>query len=141
MRKILSVVLLIAMLISSFSFTALAAEETVITTADPGCKMEGDWKESTSASVAGPTGGTSWYARDLDSTVTYDASDLDKGNYGVYVYMTPWGTTADKVDVTITASGKSSTLTIDGFHGGKGNLHWLFLGALPQQFEYLLFTL
>jgi len=128
MRKVLSVVLLVTMLLSSFSFTALAAEEIVITTADSGCKMEGAWKESTSEKVAGPTGGTSWYTADLASTVTYDASDLDKGNYGVYVYMTPYASTADKMDVTITASGKATKLTVDGFHGGAGNRHWLFLG-------------
>jgi len=42
--------------------------------------------------------------------------------------MTPLGTTADKVDVTITASGKSVTYVTDGMHGGNRNRHWMFLG-------------
>ena len=42
--------------------------------------------------------------------------------------MTPYGTTANLVDVTITASGKAETITINGMDGGLANRHWLFLG-------------
>ena len=129
MKKILSILLLISILLSSFTFTALAAEEIMITTADELCKMEGSgWAESINKNVAGPNDGTSWYNSAKDAKVTYDASKLAKGNYGVYIYVTPWGTTADKVDVTITASGKATTVTTDGLDGGIGNRHWLFLG-------------
>jgi len=129
MKKVLSFVLLITMLLSSLSFTALAAEEVVITTDDPLCTKNGNaWQESTNEKVAGPLGGTSWYTADKDATASYDASGLSKGNYGVYLYMTPFGTTADRVDVTITASGKATKYTIDAMHGGSGKRHWLFLG-------------
>ncbi|MBE7015615.1 MAG: hypothetical protein E7417_02195 [Ruminococcaceae bacterium] len=128
MKKVLSMLLLVTMLISSFTFTAFAAEEIVYTTSDPQCKMEGStWKESTSSKVSGPTGGTSWYAKG-DDVVTFDASELEKGNYGVYWYMTPYGTTADKDAITITASGKDTTIIVDGMHGGQGKKHWIFLG-------------
>ena len=40
MKKILSILLLISILLSSFTFTALAAEEIMITTADELCKMD-----------------------------------------------------------------------------------------------------
>lgn len=129
MKNVLSIIVLISVLLSSFTFTAFAAEEIVITTADELCKMEGNgWTESTNKNVAGPTDGTSWHNAAKDASVIYDASKLEKGNYGVYLYMTPWGTTADKVDVTITASGKETTVTTDGLDGGIGNRHWLFLG-------------
>jgi len=129
MKRTLSMILLVAMLVTSFTFTASAAEEIIITTADELCKMEGSgWQESTNKNVAGPTDGTSWYNGNKSAYVTYDASDLAKGNYGVYLYLTPWGTTADKVDVTITASGKSTTVTTDGLDGGIGKRHWLFVG-------------
>ena len=129
MKKVLSILLLITVLVSSFSFTAFAADETVITTSDALCTRSGSgWAESTNEKVAGPTGGTSWYTASKDAAASYDASNLAKGNYGVYLYVTPWGTTADKVDVTITASGKSTTITTDGLDGGNGNRHWIFLG-------------
>jgi len=129
MKKILCIMLLISILLSSFSFTASAAEEIIITTSDSLCTLNGStWQESTSTVVAGPTGGSSWYTGDKKATAVFDASGLAKGNYGVYLYVTPWGTTPDKIDVTITASGKSTTLITDGMHGGLGNKHWIFLG-------------
>jgi len=129
MKRVLSVLLLISVLLSSFTFTAIAADEVIITTSDSLCRFSGKgWSESKNTSVAGPEDGTSWYNSEKEATVIYDASDLEPGNYGVYIYMTPWGTTADKVDVIITASGKTTGLVTDGMHGGIGNRHWLFLG-------------
>jgi len=129
MKKFISVLLLITMLLSSFCFTAMASEEVVITTSDTLLKRVGSgWAESTNASVAGPNGGSSWYTRSKDDSAICDASDLS-GSYGVYIYMTPWAvSSANMVDVTITASGKTETLTIEGLHGGIGNRHWLYLG-------------
>lgn len=129
MKRILVFLLLITVLISSLTFTAFAADEIVITTSDALCKREGSgWAESTNEKVAGPDGGTSWYTSNKSASAVFDASKLEKGNYGVYVYATPWGTTASLVDVTITASGKSTTVTIDGMDGGAGNRHWVFVG-------------
>jgi len=129
MKRILSIILLATMILSSFNFTVFASEETIITTSDSLCKLEGSgWAESSNEKVAGPTNGTSWYTAEKSATATYDASALGKGNYGVYIFLTPWGQSADKVDVTITASGKSTTVTTDGLDGGVGNRHWVFLG-------------
>jgi len=129
MKRVLSVLLCILLLLTSLNFVAFASEEIIITTADNLCKLEGDnWKESTNVLVAGPLDGTSWYTDDKNATATYDASSLDKGNYGVYIYMTPYATTADKVDVKVIASGKTAKHIIDAMHGGQGNRHWLFLG-------------
>ena len=130
MKKILSVLLLISVLLSSLSFTAFAAEETVITTSDANlCKLTSNWFESTNPVVAGPTGGSSWYTTDASATATYDASGLAKGNYGVYVFVTPWGdSTSKRVNFTVTASGKSTTVETNGEDGGKGNRHWVFIG-------------
>ena len=83
--------------------------------------------ESVNSSVAGPKDGTSWYTNQKDAVAIYDASNLN-GNYGVYLFVTPYGTTADLIDVTITASGKSETILTHGGHGGIGNRHWIFLG-------------
>jgi len=129
MKRVLSIVLLISVLLSSLTFTALAADEIIITSADDLFTMEGNgWTESTNKGVAGPTDGTSWWTADKDAKAIYDASGLEKGSYGVYLYVTPWGTTADKVDVTITASGKATTITTNGMDGGNANRHWIFLG-------------
>jgi len=128
MKKVLSVMLLITVILSSFTLTALASEEIIITTADALCKLNGTWKESTNTAVAGPLGGTSWCTKLTDATAVYDASKLEKGNYGVYLFVTPYGTTAPKIAVTITASGKATTLITDGLHGGLENRHWIFLG-------------
>ena len=84
MKKFLSILLLVTMLISSFTFTAFAADEIVYTTADSQFSKTGSWAESTNKVVAGPTGGTSWYTTDKKATSTFDASDLEKGTYGVY---------------------------------------------------------
>jgi len=128
MKRVLSLLLIATMLMSALTFTAFAAEEVVITTADEGCKLEGkDWKESTNSVVEGPTGGTSWYTGDTEAKAVFDASDLN-GKYGVYAYITPYGSTADKVDFTITASGKATTLVTDGYEGGSEKRHWKFLG-------------
>ena len=129
MKKFLSIILLISIILSSFTFTVFAEDEIIITTSDALCKLDGDgWTESTNKVVAGPTDGTSWYNGAKSASVTYDASKLQKGSYGVYLFVTPWGSTADKVDVSITASGKETTVTTDGLDGGLGNRHWLFLG-------------
>ena len=55
-----------------------------ITTSDSAFTNSGSWKESTNASVAGPTGGTSWYTTDKKSTATFDASGLEKATM-VYI--------------------------------------------------------
>jgi len=128
MKKVLSIVLLVSILLSSLSFTALAADEIIYTTADSQFSTTGSWAESTNKVVAGPTDGTSMYSTDMTATSTFDASGLEKGTYGVYYYMTPYGTTSDKVDITITASGKETKLLTDGMHGGSSNRHWIFLG-------------
>jgi len=129
MKKVFCFMLVITMLLTTLTFTAFAAEEVIITTADSLCKMEGNgWAESTNPVAAGPLDGTSWYTNEKEASVTYDASQLAKGSYGVYLYMTPVGTTADKVDVTITASGKATTLVTNGLDGGNLNRHWMFLG-------------
>jgi len=128
MKKVLSIVLLISVLLSSLSFTALAADEIIYTTADEQFSTTGTWAESTNKAVAGPTDGTSMYSTDMTATSKFDASGLEKGTYGVYYYMTPYGTTSDKVDITITASGKETKLLTDGMHGGSSNRHWIFLG-------------
>jgi len=129
MKKLLCMFLLITMVLSNLTFTALASEEIVITTADSRCKLDGKWQESTNANVVGAGGINSWYTADKTSTATYDASGLESGNYGVYIYLTPYGkSAAAKVTATITASGKSTDVTFDGFEGGVGTKHWLFLG-------------
>jgi len=128
MKRFLSILLFAVILISSFGFTALAEEEIIITSSDALCKKDGSWSESTNPGVAGPTNGTSWHTASKSSTVTYDASGLEKGNYGVYLYLTPWGKTANMVDVTIIASGAKTTVTTEGEHLGQGKRHWIFLG-------------
>lgn len=85
---------------------------------------------SKSASVTGPTGDYSWYSGYISATARYKASAIPSlGEYGVYVYMTPFSlSTADKMDVTVTASGVSKTITVDGLHGGDSWKHWYYLG-------------
>jgi len=127
MKKILSIVLLIAMLLTSFTFTAMASEEVVITTADALCKREGGgWAESTNEAVKGPTGGTSWYTKKNGDSVAFDASKLN-GEYGVYLYMTPYASESEVIDVIITASGKDTAIAVNGRGVQKGN-HWMFVG-------------
>jgi len=128
MKKVLSLFLLVTIIMSTFTFTAFASEEIIITTSDSLCKLDGsEWNESTNPVVEGPTGGTSWYSASKTDKAIYDASGL-KGEYGVYVYITPYGATANMVDFTITASGKATTLVTDGYEGGSENRHWKFLG-------------
>jgi len=60
MKKFFAFMLITAMMLTISNFTAFAAEEIVITTADSLCKLEGSgWTESTNEKVAGPTGNTS----------------------------------------------------------------------------------
>ena len=100
MKRVLSLVLLVAVLLSSFTFTAFASEEIVITTDDALCVREGTgWTESTNKGVAGPKDGTSWWTGDKNATVTYKASGLAKGNYGVYLFTVEGRTIADNATV------------------------------------------
>jgi len=84
MKKVLSLFLLVTIIISTFTFTAFASEEIIITTSDPLCKLDGSgWNESTNPVVEGPAGGTSWYSASKTDKAVFDASGLN-GKYGVY---------------------------------------------------------
>lgn len=127
MKRAISILLLTVVLLGSFTFTALA-DEIIITTDSELCTLEGSWQESTNSAVANPDGGSSWYTSQTDATAVFKASQLENGNYGVYIYLTPYGTTADLMDVIITASGKKTTITLDATEGGSGSRHWVFAG-------------
>ena len=115
MKKIVSVLLMISILLCSFNFNVFAAnEEIIIIPSQDGTKYSTDtcvleptenWKISTNSIVAGPTGGYSWYTRSKDATATFKASQLAEGSYGVYTYILPYLATHEIVDVTVTASG------------------------------------
>jgi len=128
LKRVLGVLLLTAILLGSMSFTSFASDTVLITTDDSRCKRNGTWSVSTNPVVAGPTGSGSWHSSKKGSSMSFDASGLESGNYGVYVFMTPWGKTADKMDVIITASGKSQTVTIECPPIGSGIRHWVFVG-------------
>lgn len=120
--------LLTGILLSSVSFAAFGSDEILITTDGNRAKRNGTWSVSANSVVARPTGGTRWHSSTPCSSMEFDASKLKNGRYGVYVFMTPWGKTADKMDVVVTASGKSTAITIACKPIGDGNRHWVILG-------------
>ena len=128
MKKFVSILLLITVLISCVSFTAFASNEVYITAADAECTKTGTWSESTNPGCLGPNKENTWYATSKSDYVTYSASKLEKGSYGVYVYRLLFGNTAGPWDITITASGKAETVKIDAAKGEQGDHRWFYLG-------------
>ncbi|MBE7015618.1 MAG: hypothetical protein E7417_02210 [Ruminococcaceae bacterium] len=132
MKKSISSILIICLVLSSFTFTAFAATETIITTDDTSkvTFVGTGWAESTNANVKGPLGGTSWSTTSKNDGIIFDASELSAGTYGVYVYMTPYGTTAEYMDVTVTAAGVGENYRVKGKDDtNNGDRHWRYLGT------------
>ena len=86
MKKIICLILLISILLSTFSFQVAGANnEIVIIPSQDGtinstdvCVLSPaeDWKISTNSVVAGPTGGYSWYTRSKEATATFKAAEI-----------------------------------------------------------------
>jgi len=141
MKKIISIVLLMSILLSTVTFTTFAAtdeiivltsqDKTVKETTD--CKLTGTWNMSTGlTSVWGPDKASYvWYSTDKNAKASFNASQLN-GTYGVYTWLSPFPTMTDLMDVTITASGKSTTITLDSTEKRDSNgarvYEWVYLG-------------
>jgi len=128
MRKIVSVLLMMALVLSSMCFTALAATEVYITAADAKCTKIGEWGESTNPGCLGPNKENSWYSTSKSDSVIYSASKLEKGSYGVYVYRLLFGNTAKNWDITVTASGSAKKVKINPLDGEQGQHKWVYVG-------------
>lgn len=141
MKKIVSFVLLISILLSTFTFTTFASTDEIIVLTSQNkavketddCKLTGNWNMSTGlTSVWGPNKNSYvWYTTDTTATASFNASQLN-GTYGVYTWLTSYPTMTDFVDVTVTASGKSTTITIDNSEKRDSNgnrvYEWIYLG-------------
>jgi len=134
MKRIISILLLASILLCNFNFNTFAASDEIIiipsqdgtikSTDDCVLSPDADWKISTASTVTGPTGGYSWYTRSKTATATFNASQLESGTYGVYTYILPYLDTPEFVDVTVTASGRPSTIKLNGQIKG-----WVYLGT------------
>jgi len=137
MKKILPFMLILCMMISTFTFTAFAADTEIIIEgldSETGFFKTGEWAKSTSTTVVGPQGSYDgcyhYYTDATDAFATYSAAGLSEGTYGVYLYMTNANVSAPEyVDVTVTASGVQNIITVPGKPDEITSKNkWLYLG-------------
>lgn len=84
--------------------------------------------ESSNAYVLGPTKKNSLYSTDYQGTVTYSASGIPAGTYGVYYYRIVYASTTTGVDVTVNYSGGADVKTFNEYTSTAPNNNWVFVG-------------
>ncbi len=84
--------------------------------------------ESSNAYVLGPTKKNSLYSTDYQGTVTYSASGIPAGMYGVYYYRIVYASTTTGVDVTVNHSDGTDVKTFNEYTSTAPNNNWVFVG-------------
>jgi len=121
-------------MLPNFAFTAFAVETTIVY-ADLTSGLYKEITDEGEKSVWGPSGKTgpngkaSRYTSSANDSASYSAAQLSAGTYGVYFYVRPLvDRDADKIDVTIAASGMQTTVTVNGHYGTNDKVSKIYLG-------------
>lgn len=129
MKKIISFILILCVVLSSTAFSAFADTETVIDSNSSYFTKVGAWSQSTSTTVLGPNNNYSLYGSASDIMAIYDGSHLGAGTYGVYFWVMPVKTVADYMDVIVEVSGVGKVYKVNCYDGGvNSGGHYVYLG-------------
>lgn len=122
LKRIYALFLALLMLMCG-AISIWAASEIVITVHDDACTFKGDWAQSDSDLVKGPTGASSYYG---SGTVFFSAEEVPQGRYDLYVYNLPVYSTPDAVEASVSHKDGEEKVVLDYSANPKD---WLAIGT------------